>query len=981
MQPSSSGRSADFLQGTTSYTFSGFSSSGSDTTSGGVPKTTLESPINEELASIDPNIQVVLKKLTKKDAVTKGKALIELTQLIEESEIDVVKAVLPLWPRLYKSLYADISHRVREYCQQAHKAFVVKLAKQIAPILKQLCPEWIASQFDTYAPAASVARNSLATAFPQHKLKDVLAFCHDELLEYVHRLLLVPMPMPADKGYTPEEYEARSERLVYMGLHSYTFYLGHTETGLWKERLDRHEGILADGKFWSYAKHKSPQVKAAWLETVGAILDKTTGLLDAYHSKIVSAVVQNLDDGDALVQSAAWTCLLRIQLIIPNWVEHTNVEKAFLPKLRKVLSEPNQGLSAHLLPFVSHMNEQVLGTHLPRFLMDFFTSLKTAMTNTRAGNAKELKVLVDTYFECVHYVIKRMQVDSSYVTAVEDKGVYKKEFVDQFLVQPIEWTVWVNGKALDHVARNVGLILGYWSANEVVYREDLWSGFWECVQERVFKERKSGEEEKEEEEVDIGAMGYQIQLVISLRRTDVSGIVSGSPRKEVEVVRQKEKKKSVRFGGEVGEEEDQEDQKSEVTSPTVSNTITMRCNNWPELFNVADELVQRSIHQMTKVRNPIFVKFLYKILTQFDDARLTHSIDKVLPLSAFVDKVFEWLSDESIASEEMIDLLMSYGVKATPLPEIVDRLMAVDNYAVRNWTVLRVGKDPKLVLSECRSIGVYMEHILLRLIGGVDVQENCKMVRTYFDGTLNGGEKRQKPTEGHHNMIELICKEIDERKGVINQSLNALARYLLKSIRASGETTAIVTRLFVTVFKLNLNDDDAEAYRACKEAVEGEKVLLDRRLMVVCMDLVKGKLNALFEADDFNIDTVVKCCELLLVHGSEEEEVKDMWTFDTTTEDAYLKHVALLQSCIADSISNLSKENGGNASAEMVVLQTGNHLRSVMISLKVAILRGQLECLKGEDVGETIRQDISNTFALGGILVATGLEVSCYFLY
>lgn len=225
-------------------------------------KTKSEAPINEEIAIIDPNIQVVLKKLTKKDSVTKGKALQELTHLIEDSDIDIVKAVLPLWPRLYKTLYADISHRVREYCQQAHKAFVVKLGKQIAPILKQLFPEWIGSQFDTYAPAASVAANSLATAFPSHKLKDVLAFCHDEILNYVYRMLLVTTPMPADNSYTPEEWEARSERIVCMGLFAYNFYLSQIELGLWREKLEKHQAIVSDGQFWSYAKHKSPQVNA-----------------------------------------------------------------------------------------------------------------------------------------------------------------------------------------------------------------------------------------------------------------------------------------------------------------------------------------------------------------------------------------------------------------------------------------------------------------------------------------------------------------------------------------------------------------------------------------------------------------------------------------------------------------------------------------------------------------------------------------------
>lgn len=144
---------------------------------------------------IDPNLddtfQIVLKKMLKKDPTTKKKALQEFTELIGKSDLEVVKSVLPFWPRLYSNLSTDVEHRVRETAQQAQAAIVAKAGKHIAPFLKQLAPTWISAQYDTYAPAASLASKSFKSAFPPGKLREVFVYCEDEILDYYTKNLTV----------------------------------------------------------------------------------------------------------------------------------------------------------------------------------------------------------------------------------------------------------------------------------------------------------------------------------------------------------------------------------------------------------------------------------------------------------------------------------------------------------------------------------------------------------------------------------------------------------------------------------------------------------------------------------------------------------------------------------------------------------------------------------------------------------------------
>lgn len=107
------------------------------------------------------------------------------------SSLDDVKLAIPFWPKLYANLSTDNEHRVRETAQQAQTAVITKLGKNIAPHLKQLIPTWICSQYDTYAPAASIASHCFQKAFPQNKINDVFVFCENEILEFFTKNLTV----------------------------------------------------------------------------------------------------------------------------------------------------------------------------------------------------------------------------------------------------------------------------------------------------------------------------------------------------------------------------------------------------------------------------------------------------------------------------------------------------------------------------------------------------------------------------------------------------------------------------------------------------------------------------------------------------------------------------------------------------------------------------------------------------------------------
>lgn len=144
----------------------------------------------DNLDSIDPEFQLVFRKMSKKDPTTKTKALQELIELVNKSEADVVCTILPFWPKFYCALAVDFELRVRECTQQAHSAITGKCGKSIAPILRQIAAIWIVTQFDTYAPAASLSSRSFRNAFPD-KYGQVFRFCQKEIANYLVENLTV----------------------------------------------------------------------------------------------------------------------------------------------------------------------------------------------------------------------------------------------------------------------------------------------------------------------------------------------------------------------------------------------------------------------------------------------------------------------------------------------------------------------------------------------------------------------------------------------------------------------------------------------------------------------------------------------------------------------------------------------------------------------------------------------------------------------
>ncbi|XP_069801287.1 E3 ubiquitin-protein ligase listerin [Dendropsophus ebraccatus] len=431
VRPSSSGRAAELLakESGTVPGFIGFGTAQSDL--GYVPAVQGAEEIDN---LVDADFRMVLRKLSKRDVTTKLKAMQEFGAMCKERDMEVVRGVLPYWPRNYCKVSMDHDRRVREATQQAFEQLILKVKKYLAPHLKHLMGFWLMAQCDPHSPAASSARAAFEAAFPPHKQPEALAFCKDEVLNVLldHLLKETPDSLSDPQTVPPEEREAKYFRVVTCSLLALKRLLSMLPSSEYSSLQDRLGHLLAQSKFWKYNKHQTPSIRSAFFELVSAFCQFLPSLINAEASRVCLAVLLSIDDSDAVVCPALWESVLYTLTTIENCWDHVNAKKGVLPKLWTVLREGGRGLATiifpNLLPFISKVPSE---TTQPRtdFYNTLFDSLIQGLSSDRAvSSPSECSAILSAYTECLRFTMQENIGDGE-----ERAKIRQSLIIDQFI--------------------------------------------------------------------------------------------------------------------------------------------------------------------------------------------------------------------------------------------------------------------------------------------------------------------------------------------------------------------------------------------------------------------------------------------------------------------------------------------------------------------------------------------------------------------
>ncbi|XP_066115682.1 E3 ubiquitin-protein ligase listerin isoform X2 [Saccopteryx bilineata] len=617
LRPSNSGRAAELLakeQGTVPG-FIGFGTFQSDL--GYVPAVQGAEEID---SLVDSDFRMVLRKLSKKDVTTKLKAMQEFGTMCTERDTEIVKGVLPYWPRIFCKISLDHDRRVREATQQAFEKLILKVKKHLAPYLKSLMGYWLMAQCDTYSPAASAAKDAFEAAFPPSKQPEAIAFCKEEITSVLQDHLIKETPDSlSDPQTVPEqEREAKFYRVVTCSLLALKKLLCLLPDNELESLEEKFKSLLSQNKFWKYGKHSIPQIRSAYFELVSALCQRSPQLMIDEASRVSSSVLLSIDDSDPVVCPALWEAVLYTLTTIEDCWLHVNAKKSVFPKLSAVVREGGRGLATviypYLLPFISKLPQSITDPKLD-FFKNFLTSLVAGLSTERVKTSfSECSAVVSAFFECLRFImqqnlgeeeIEEMLINDQLIPVIDavlkDPRLQDGQLFDYLAETLSSWEVKADVEKDDKMAHNLEKVL---------------LNFWERLSEICFK--KINEPEAD------------VQCVVG-----VSNLLQVLQKPESSLKSNKKKVGKVRFADEMPESNEEngkcvssEGETSEgcelVAKPPLSHNCSAHISPLRKkpLEDLVCKLAEMSINYVNEQKSEQHLRFLSTLLNSFSSTRV-----------------------------------------------------------------------------------------------------------------------------------------------------------------------------------------------------------------------------------------------------------------------------------------------------------------------------------------------------------------------
>ncbi|KAF7727113.1 hypothetical protein EC973_007974 [Apophysomyces ossiformis] len=373
-------------------------------TSGTSTPTNGASDMGLAMANLDPELIVILKKISKRDAVTKLKALDELESYLR-AHVDMMQTILPSWVTLYGKLTIEVDRRVRLAANNLHLLITTGIKKKLAPHLKGFIGPWMISMFDPYKDIAKTAKLSFESVFAKEKRLDAIIFCQKEILNYVGDMLLQKTPETlSDARYVNKEDMTSKYSRPVPYLHKYErcvdYYGVILESISGEERQKwaiEYAIVLDDPKIWKFVTHESAAIRKAVYDLIKCLLLHWTDAVDSRLEKICPSFFASVfSEKDALTHEDMWDAFLLMTKKCPeSWII-VGKKKPVLPKLCSFL---RNGL--HGSVNVSYPSMLALLANLPPEV-DVFDNFWEGLSSD-VIDKNNYPVFLNAYLECAVY--------------------------------------------------------------------------------------------------------------------------------------------------------------------------------------------------------------------------------------------------------------------------------------------------------------------------------------------------------------------------------------------------------------------------------------------------------------------------------------------------------------------------------------------------------------------------------------------------
>ncbi|RMZ76445.1 hypothetical protein DV737_g4788, partial [Chaetothyriales sp. CBS 132003] len=293
----------------------------------------------------DPNVVVSLRNLSKKDSITKSKAIEELQAHVRTAP-SLDDAVIAAWITLYPRASIDTSRRVRQLAHMLQGSITVATTKRILPYLRSAIGPWLSGLFDNDKVVERAAKEALELAFPTPEKRHILwKKYRDSLLSHAEDAILVQTAssLSDERSTSKDEAQAKYSRVVSSAMLLLTHLIQvHERDHATREIADKLEPMIANRKLWEFAYSADPYLRKSSCALVISCAQTYEALMNwavisaSFLSKGLSA--DQLGSSGAYIES-----LLALTRIHPTiWTSEYQSKQPVSKMLIKFLSKGSQ---------------------------------------------------------------------------------------------------------------------------------------------------------------------------------------------------------------------------------------------------------------------------------------------------------------------------------------------------------------------------------------------------------------------------------------------------------------------------------------------------------------------------------------------------------------------------------------------------------------------------------------------------------------
>ncbi|KAL3468044.1 hypothetical protein BJX64DRAFT_83512 [Aspergillus heterothallicus] len=293
----------------------------------------------------EPQLAIAFKNFSKKDEVTRTKALDDIRSYvfeIEKNDGTLDDGFLEAWVRIYPRASIDVYRRVRQTAHSVQGSVASVVGKRIARFLPKVIGAWLAGVYDNDKPVHQSALESFTRVFStDEKRAGVWKVYQNSILDFVDDVILqqTPHTLSDERTVKPDDAEAKYARVVGTAILLLNRVLGNTKKEDRQSDLPKIENLLGSKSLWAFAYHDDPFVRRSLYILLRAAV---SGEPDELDWKLVSAALigkslpaSQLGSASELSETLLLVTSIRPQVWTTDYSGKSSASKRLLQYIRK----------------------------------------------------------------------------------------------------------------------------------------------------------------------------------------------------------------------------------------------------------------------------------------------------------------------------------------------------------------------------------------------------------------------------------------------------------------------------------------------------------------------------------------------------------------------------------------------------------------------------------------------------------------------